>query len=89
MRQLNVFGLLVAVLCTACSSTQPQAPSAPGGVERTLASRPAAATATVLPLDNEGPVTPIMAELQLSGERYAALGDPAAPITMVEVSDFG
>jgi hypothetical protein len=30
-----------------------------------------------------------MAGLQISGERYAALGDPAAPVTMIEMSDFG
>lgn len=41
------------------------------------------------PSADEGPVTPSMARLQLGGERYAALGDPNAPITMIEFSDFG
>ncbi len=35
------------------------------------------------------PVTSIMAELGLKGEQYAALGDPEAPITVVEFSDYG
>jgi protein-disulfide isomerase len=36
-----------------------------------------------------GPVTPIMARLELSGEAYAIAGDPDAPITVIEFSDFG
>lgn len=45
-------------------------------------------TPTLL-ITDEGPVTPSMAQLNLGAERYAALGDPAAPITIVEFSDFG
>jgi len=45
-------------------------------------------TATATPT-GDGPVTPSMALLQLDGERYAAMGDPAAPITIVEFSDYG
>ena len=34
-------------------------------------------------------VTPIMAQLGLSGEPYATSGDPGAPLTVVEFSDYG
>jgi protein-disulfide isomerase len=37
----------------------------------------------------EGPVTASMAQLGLRGERVAALGDPEAPITVVEFADYG
>ncbi len=46
----------------------------------------AAATAT---MDENGAVTATMADLGIGGERYAALGDPNAPITIVEYSDYG
>jgi protein-disulfide isomerase len=36
-----------------------------------------------------GPVTPSMARLRLAAEPYARLGDPHAPITVVEFADFG
>lgn len=36
-----------------------------------------------------GPITASMAQLGLSGAGYAALGDPQAPITVVEFTDFG
>ena len=38
---------------------------------------------------NEPPVTAMMAELELAGEPYAAIGDPDAPLTVVEFSDYG
>jgi protein-disulfide isomerase len=37
----------------------------------------------------DGPVTPSMARLRLAAEPYATLGDPGAPITVVEFADFG
>lgn len=40
-------------------------------------------------MTEDGAVTPSMARLALSAERYATLGDPRAPITIVEFSDFG
>lgn len=38
---------------------------------------------------SDGPITPTMAELRLGGERYATLGDPNAPLTIVEFTDYG
>lgn len=89
MRRRNCVGLVAALLVAACSSTQPQAAPVPASAERPKTQAASAVTPTSIPLDNDGPVTPSMAGLQISGERYAALGDPAAPVTMIEVSDFG
>jgi protein-disulfide isomerase len=36
-----------------------------------------------------GPITPSMAQLKIDGEQYATMGDPAAPVTIVEFSDYG
>ena len=36
-----------------------------------------------------GPVTAIMERLKLTGEPYATQGDPNAPLTVVEFSDYG
>lgn len=49
---------------------------------------PPTATPGVLATEN-GPVTPSMAALGLAAEPYAAIGDPAAPITVVAFADFG
>lgn len=38
---------------------------------------------------DDGPVTPSMARLRLTAEPYATLGDPNAPLTVVEFADFG
>lgn len=35
------------------------------------------------------PVTAVMEELGLEGEQFAAVGDPGAPITVIEFSDYG
>lgn len=40
-------------------------------------------------LAEDGPVTATMAQLGIAGEAYATLGDPNAPLTVVEYSDFG
>jgi protein-disulfide isomerase len=39
--------------------------------------------------DGSGTVTAVMRKLDLTGEAYAALGDPRAPLTVVEFSDYG
>ena len=49
-------------------------------------------TATPVPtavLSTAGVITAAMAQLGLSAEPYAVLGDPNAPITIVEFTDFG
>ncbi len=49
---------------------------------------PASATSTAADAD-AAPVTEMMGSLRLAGERFASAGDPDAPITVVEFSDFG
>lgn len=85
-------GLIVAGLLTACSSTLPQSAAVPQDAQPTTSApdQPSAsATPTAEPAPSEGPVTASMAKLKIDGERYATLGDPNAPITVVEFSDYG
>ena len=53
-----------------------------------LTATPAAPAASVA-AGAAGAVTPSMQQLNIAGARYAALGDPNAPLTIVEYSDFG
>lgn len=39
--------------------------------------------------ENPGAVTPIMQELAVAGEPFATEGDPNAPLTIIEFSDYG
>lgn len=95
---------LVALLLAACGSTTTQRPSTtapdvglptvtPGTaalVEPGATPQPSARVlAAPTPTPGNGPITPIMAQLQLDGERFATLGDPNAPLTMIEFSDYG
>lgn len=79
-------------------SVTPMRPTSPPPTTRVIA--PAlpttAQTATAQPTatpgvveTEDGPVTPSMARLRLAAEPYATLGDPNAPITVVEFADFG
>jgi len=49
----------------------------------------AQSTTAMATVDENGAVTATMADLGIAAERYAALGDPNAPITIVEYSDYG
>ena len=71
------------------STTEQATPSAsPEAARRgTAAATTPASTATSAAA--RAPATAMMAELKLAGEPHAAQGDPAAPITVVEFSDFG
>ena len=86
---------LLAIL-TACgaagtpgSSSMSAATPAPATTE--IVDEPAAATTTAVPTPETDPppVTAMMESLRLAGERFATSGDPDAPITVVEFSDFG
>jgi protein-disulfide isomerase len=55
----------------------------------TFAPTPTPGLEGAISFDAEGAITPPMAGLKLGGERYATLGSPEAPVTMVEVSDYG
>ncbi len=87
--------LVVALVASACQATVPESGDAsPSGT----ASTPPLSTATTAPrisgpgeetAGRAAPVTTAMAELNLSGEPYAVQGDPNAPLTVVEFSDFG
>lgn len=56
--------------------------------ETPLPTPPLTATPTPAITEN-GVLTASMAQLGLSAEPYAVLGDPAAPVTVVEFTDFG
>ena len=62
-------------------------PAAPPTAAPTPSPQPSATPGIVETAD--GPVTPSMARLRLAAEPYATLGDPNAPITVVEFADFG
>jgi protein-disulfide isomerase len=50
---------------------------------------PAPTATPGLQFTEEGPITSSMARLRLAPEPFSVLGDPRAPITVVEFSDFG
>lgn len=92
--------LLFGLILSACASTAPTAvgeptalsPSAAGTSTNPPVSGTAVATdagAEHTGAEDEGIVTASMTALGLSGERYATMGDPSAPITLVEFSDYG
>ncbi len=88
MRVRSWAGLLLTVSLAACSSTSPSQPVGVASAAPQSMVAPAASP-TAVAHTSEGPVTPSMAQLELSGERFAVLGDPDAPVTVVEFSDYG
>lgn len=86
MRRNPLIALLLMLSLSACSSTLPTTTARPdaGSQAPVVTSTP-----SLTPVASEGPITTSMATLQIGGERYATLGDPAAPLTLVEFSDFG
>ena len=87
--------LLAGLLTSACGATVP-----PSGSNQIIGMTPEPGV-TVAPGANDAqtgaasssadasPVTPMMVELQLAGEPFGTEGDPKAPITVVEFSDYG
>ncbi len=102
MTSLLRIASLLALTSTlaACAATAPAGSAQPGATALSsaaptstavaLTSTTAALTSTAT-VTNTGAlaVTESMAKLNISGERYATLGDPNAPITVVEFSDYG
>ncbi len=74
---------------TATATSAPtvtRTPSSEAAASAATATSPAGEVTSEAPAP---PVTAIMAQLGLAGEPYAADGDPNAPLTVVEFSDFG
>ena len=74
---------------TATATSAPTAtrtPSSGAATSAATATSPAVEATAEAPAP---PVTAIMAQLGLAGEPYAVDGDPNAPLTVVEFSDFG
>lgn len=92
MRRASLWGAALLLLA-ACSSTAPGATQSTTGSPAAAgaSTNPAAASATAASTteQTDGPVTPTMARLLIGGERHAAMGDPDAPLTIVEYSDYG
>ena len=95
LRRTALLAGLLAIL-TACgaagtpgSSSMSAATAASAVTE--IVDEPAAATTTAVPTPETDPppVSAMMESLRLAGERFATAGDPDAPITVVEFSDFG
>ena len=89
-RRMLLAGVLIVL--TACGA--PVA-SRTEGTATAMVPTPVAETvaedATTVPADDvdASPVTTVMRSLEVAGERFAAEGDPGAPITVIEFSDFG
>ncbi len=77
----RAFLMLVALVLAGCGATSERA----GVSDATTRASPSAPTPTVPAL----PATAMMIELDIAGEPFSATGDPSAPITVVEFSDFG
>jgi hypothetical protein len=87
-RAIVVPGLLLAL--TACGASGTGATSSPTDQPApTITSEESVQTTTAVTEAESAPVTPIMQTLGLSGEHFAAEGDPSAPITVIEFSDYG
>lgn len=98
MKRVLRTSLLPALLLalTACGAAVPAGTVAPAHTTIVDMSAPEAGAAgepiptpTAVVEQNPGPVTAIMQTLELTGEQYAAEGDPDAPITVIEFSDYG
>ena len=90
MKRLFLVPILLIALsacgATSTASTLNSAQLTPTTVVETPVEEPAP---TPLAVQSEAPVTPMMQELELTGEPFATAGDPNAPITVVEFSDYG
>ena len=73
---------------TGTAALDPAPAVAATAVETTRASGVTAPSVTPV-RSGGGPVTPMMARLDLTGESVSALGNPRAPMTVVEFSDYG
>ncbi len=86
--------LLAGLAISACGPTAAEQPGSGMSSSTVLTSVPPAASAVETATQPAvataaAPVTPMMAKLDLTGEPFAAEGDPKAPLTVVEFSDFG
>src|SRR3954453_15212635 len=70
----------------ATATAEPAVTPAP---EATDESTPEPDDGTTAAASGDLSVTPIMRKLKLTGEHYATLGDPKAPLTVIEFSDYG
>lgn len=99
----RLFGLLmVLVILSACGSTAPGAVNpAPEAGQPATSAQVRATNTPVVPASADpaakptpDPAAPVfenelMKKLGVTGEQYATMGDPNAPITMIEFSDYG